>query len=61
MIIEVLILSVYALLTLVALFALRQSRLTGLPQFLWALLVIMIPVLGALAFLIVNPAKNIQA
>ena len=61
MIIEVLVLGVYTLLTLVALFALRQSRLTGLTQFLWALLVVAVPVLGALAFLIVNPAENIQA
>jgi hypothetical protein len=61
MIIEVLILGIYALLTLVALFALRRSRLTGIIQLLWALLIVVVPVLGALAFLIVNPAENTQS
>ena len=61
MIIEVLILGIYSFLTLVALFALRQSHLTGLTQVLWALLIVAVPVLGALAFLIVNPAENTQA
>jgi len=61
MIIEVLILGIYSLLTLVALFALRQSRLTGITQVLWALLIVAVPVLGALAFLIVNPTENTQS
>jgi len=36
MILEALIFGIYPLLSLVALFALGQSRLTGIPQVLWA-------------------------
>jgi len=60
MIIEVLIL-IYPLLSLVALFALRRSHLTGINQFLWALLIVAVPLLGALAFLIVDPTENTQS
>ena len=60
MIVEGLIL-IYPLLSLVALFALRRSPLTGINQFLWALLIVVIPVLGALAFLIVEPSENTQS
>jgi len=56
-----LILGIYPLLSLVALFALRRNRLTGITQFLWALLIVAVPVMGALAFLIVNPTENIQS
>ena len=58
MLLEVLILVIYPLLSLVALFALRQSQLTGVLQFLWALLIVVVPVLGPLAFFIVNPSEN---
>jgi hypothetical protein len=58
MILEVLILVFYPLLSLVALFALRQSQLKGILQFLWALLIVLVPVLGTLAFFIVNPSEN---
>jgi hypothetical protein len=58
MILEVLILVFYPLLSLVALFALRQSQLKGILQFLWALLIVLVPVLGPLAFFIVNPSEN---
>jgi len=61
MIIETLLVVIYPLLSLVALFALRQSRLTGINQFLWALLIVTVPVMGALAFLIVNPTENTQS
>ena len=58
MIIEVLILGIYPLLSLTALFALRQSHLTGISQVLWAFLIVVVPLLGALAFFIVNPSEN---
>ena len=57
MILEGLIL-IYPLLSLVALFGLRQSRLTGIPQVLWAFLIVVVPFLGALAFFIVKPSEN---
>ena len=58
MILEMLILIIYPLFSLVTLFALRHSRLTGILQFLWALLVVVVPLLGPLAFFIVNPSDN---
>jgi hypothetical protein len=61
MILEALIIGIYPLLSLAALFALRQSRLTGIPQVLWAFLIVVVPVLGALAFFIVNPSENISS
>jgi len=49
------------LLGLIALFALRRSRLTGKNQFLWALMIVAVPVLGALAFFIVKPIDSNQS
>ena len=51
----------YPILSLVALFALRRNRLTGTNQAIWALFIIAIPFLGALAFFIVKPAENTQS
>jgi hypothetical protein len=58
MILELLIIIIYPLFSLVALFALRQSQLTGVLQFLWALLIVVVPFLGPLAFFIVNPSER---
>ena len=60
LIVQLLIFGIYPLLSLVALFALRRSRVTGITQVLWALLIVAIPVLGALAFFIVKPTENNQ-
>ena len=51
----------YPILSLVALFALRRNHLTGTNQAIWALLIIAIPFLGALAFFIVKPAENARS
>jgi len=51
----------YPILSLIALFALRRNRLTGTNQAIWALLIIAIPLLGALAFFIVKPTENAQS
>jgi hypothetical protein len=51
----------YPILSLVALFALRRNRLTGTNQAIWALLIITIPFLGALAFFIVKPTENARS
>jgi hypothetical protein len=61
LIIQMFILGIYPLLSLVALFALRRSHVTGITQVLWALLIVAIPVLGALAFFIVKPTENNQS
>jgi len=60
LIIQMLVFGMYPLLCLVALFALRRRRITGMAQVLWALLIVAIPVLGALAFFIVKPSENTQ-
>jgi uncharacterized membrane protein YhaH (DUF805 family) len=54
LIIQLLFILVWPLLSLVALFSLRRSRLTGINRVLWALLIVAVPVLGALAYLIVK-------
>ncbi len=44
-----------------ALLALRRTHITGITQVLWALLIVAIPVLGALAFFIVKSTENTQS
>ncbi len=57
-IINFVILGGWLVLMLIALFRLRRSHLAGFEQALWALMIIAIPLLGALAFLIVRPGKD---
>ncbi len=52
---ELLILGLWPILSLAALFALRDRPLTGVAQAIWAFMIIAIPVLGPLAFFIVMP------
>ncbi len=52
---ELLIIGLWPILSLAALFALRNRPLTGTAQALWAFMIIAIPVLGPLAFFIVTP------
>ena len=61
LIVQTLLFCIYPVLSLIALFALRRSRVTGVVQVLWALLIVAIPVLGALAFFIVKPTDNTQS
>ena len=60
LIIQVLIFSIIPALSLMALLVLRRTHITGITQVLWALLIVAIPVLGALAFFIVKPTENSQ-
>ncbi len=55
---ELLILLLWPILSLVALFVLRNRPLSGITQAIWALTVIGIPVLGPLAFFIVMPGEH---
>ncbi len=57
-IMELLVLGLWWILSLVALFALRTRPVTGIAQALWALLIIVVPVFGPLAFFIVQPRDN---
>lgn len=61
LIIQALLFGAYPALSLIALFALRRSRVTGITQVLWVFLIVAIPILGALAFFIVRPSENIQS
>ena len=60
LIIQALIFSIIPALSLMALFSLRRTHITGITQVLWALLIVAIPVLGALAFFIIKPTENSQ-
>jgi hypothetical protein len=53
--INILILILWLGLAIYALFQIRDRQLSGNHQIVWTLIVLMIPVLGALAFLIVSP------
>ena len=61
LIVQLLVFGIYPLLSLLALFALRRSHLTGITQALWALLIVAIPVLDALAFFIVKPTEKTES
>ncbi len=58
LIINLLIIGSWPLVSIIALLALRRSHLTGTSQALWALLIVAIPVLGALAYFIVKPSEK---
>lgn len=60
LIIQMLIFGSWPFLSLIALLALRRSRITGTTQVLWAILIVAVPVLGALAFFIVKPIEDNQ-
>jgi len=57
-IVQLLIFGTWPFFSLIGLFALRRSRITEINQFLWASLIVVVPVLGALAFLILRPAAD---
>ena len=48
----------WPVLSLAALLALRRSRLVETTQLLWAFLIIVVPFLGAIAFLILRPGAG---
>ena len=60
LIIQMLFVGSWPLASIIALLALRRSHLTETNQAIWALLVVAIPILGALAFFIVRPGENDQ-
>ena len=58
LIINLLVIGGWPLFSIIALFGLRRRHLTGTSQALWAILVVAVPVLGALAFFIVRPGEK---
>lgn len=60
LIINLLIYGSWPLFSIIALLGLRRRRLTGTNQALWALLVVAVPIMGALAFFIVRPVEKNQ-
>ena len=61
LIVQILIFGIYPVLSLIALFALHRSRLTGIPKVLWALLIVANPIFGALAFFYCKPYLSYQS
>jgi hypothetical protein len=58
LILQIFFVVVWPLLSLTALYVLRRKHLIGINQALWALLIVAIPVLGALTFFIVKPGDS---
>lgn len=57
-IVNLLILASWLVLMIVALFKIRDRQMKPIPQVLWTMLVILIPILGPLAFLVVSPGET---
>jgi hypothetical protein len=58
LVIQMLLIVIWPLLSLLALLVLRGSHLAGTNLAMWALIIVAIPVLGALAFFIIRPEDN---
>ena len=56
-VVNFLILMGWIVLAIVALMRLRRCQLDQIARVLWVIVVVAIPIMGALAFFIVNPAK----
>jgi hypothetical protein len=61
LLVNVLIVGSWPIFSIIALLVLRRSHITGTSQALWALLVVAIPILGALAFFLVKPGEKDQS
>lgn len=49
----------WPVLAIATLFSLRNAPLPPLPQVLWALVIVVVPLLGALAYWIVRPGRDL--
>ena len=57
LIIQLLVIGVWPILVLWALFNLRRAQLAEINKALWALLIIAVPILGSLTFFIAKPGR----
>lgn len=55
---NILILLAWIVLTLVTLFQLKERALPAIPKVLWVIVVCCIPILGAVAFFIIQPSGD---
>lgn len=55
---ELLVLLLWPVLSIAALFVLRNRPISGVAQAIWALMIIGVPILGPLAFFIVMPGER---
>ena len=55
---NIIILAVWVILGLAALFDIRKQSLQPLPKAIWVALILLVPALGALAYWIVRPTGN---
>ena len=60
LIIQLIVIGIWPILVLWTLFNLRRAQLAEMSKAVWVLLIIAVPILGALAFLIVKPGKENQ-
>jgi hypothetical protein len=55
---NILILLAWLILTLVTLFQLKDRKLSATPKVLWVIVVSFLPILGAVAFFIIQPGRD---
>ena len=60
LIVQLIVIGIWPILVLWALFNLRRAQLAEINKALWALIIIAVPILGSLAFFIVKPGKTNQ-
>lgn len=60
LIIQLIVIGIWPILVLCALFTLRRAQLAEINKALWTFIIITIPLLGSLAFFIVKPGKENQ-
>lgn len=61
LIIQLVICVIWPMLVLLGLITLRRVQSTDINKTLWTFIIIAIPILGAMAFFILNPGKNIHS
>lgn len=58
MLFNILILAAWPVFSLITLFSLRRSGLKGITLALWVLIILVVPLLGALAYWIIKPTED---
>ena len=59
-IINILLLVSWPVLSIISLVKIRNRNLSSTPNVIWALMVIGVPILGAIAFFIINPTESTE-
>jgi len=59
-IVNILLLLSWPVLSIISLVKIKNRNLSSTPKAIWALMVIGVPILGAIAFFIINPAGSTE-